>query len=539
MVVIGLCGGHDANWCIFKDGYLVGAFEKERFTRIRHDAGEIMELVDRSLLKHGISFDEVNIIATSEANFKGTDPGLCYINKSLYKEPDEWTEMIVDFHGRKIPCFAVPHHLCHASYAFYTSNSSDGTVITLDGGGDFYTENAYTSSSISTWKEGKLNYFERIGNSDLGSLWHIYSQVLFQNQFAAGKIMGLAGYGSDRLVDEISAYCLRPVRGTLCPTMSVKNCWPDEDMPLFNYVNNWKLNDAFDLAYAIQNVTLRAGTGIVKAAYELYPSKTLSLSGGVALNGYMNTAIAKMNLFKEVHVPPSVHDGGLSIGAAMFTINHILGLKSLKVTNNDLVFNGFDYSDTCCTDALEKAQLKYSVCESEEIIQQIAHHICDGKIVAWYEGKSEHGPRALGHRSFLADPRFADMKDRLNNTIKFREDFRPIAPVVLEADMKRCTQDINKSPFMMNIVKTTNQFMNDNPSGTHVDGTARVQSVNMDNSMGEIIQVMKETTGGYALLNTSFNSREPLVETPYQAVATFSKVPVDVLVLNKKFIVRR
>ena len=197
MIVLGICGGHDANWCVFKDGKLLGAFEKERFSRIRHDDGFIMDYVDDTLNKLGISHEEVSMIATSEANFKGTDPGLKYIDKKLYNEPDQWVEMQVDYHGRKIPCFAIPHHLCHAAYSYYASNENDCAVLTWDGGGDFYTTNAYTSTSISFWQNGRLKWLERIGNSDLGSLWHIYSKVIFHDPFAAGKLMGLAAKGSD------------------------------------------------------------------------------------------------------------------------------------------------------------------------------------------------------------------------------------------------------------------------------------------------------------------------------------------------------
>ena len=157
MVVLGICGGHDANWCVFKDGKLIGAFEKERFSRIRHDDGYIMDLVDETLAKLGIKPEEVSLIATSEANFRGTDTGLEYIHKNLYDEPDQWTDMQVSFYGRTIPCFAVPHHLCHAAYSYYTSNKEESAVLTWDGGGDFYTTNAYTSTSISYWKNKKLS----------------------------------------------------------------------------------------------------------------------------------------------------------------------------------------------------------------------------------------------------------------------------------------------------------------------------------------------------------------------------------------------
>lgn len=539
MVVLGICGGHDANWCIFKDGKLIGAFEKERFSRIRHDEGYVMDLVDKTLENLGISFDEVSLIATSEANFKGTDPGLHYINKRIYDEPDQWVDMQVEYHGRIIPCFAIPHHLCHAAYSYYASNEDESVVLTWDGGGDFYTTNAYTSTSISYWKNKKIQWFERVGNSDLGSLWHIYSKVIFQNPFAAGKLMGLAAVGNDSLVKAFSDYALRPVRGKLEPSFSIKNCWPDEDYPMFRDVNNWELSEAANIAYAVQDITIKAGIELANRAYSVSDSKTLCLGGGCALNGYLNTELSKKTSFEKIFVPPSVHDGGLSIGAVMFTMNNIMGLVTQNISEDELVFNGLDYSDDDCVHALREAGLEWRVLDSNEIHLYAADQLRNGKIVAWYEGKSEHGPRALGHRSFLADPRFPEMKDRLNNTVKFRESFRPIAPVVLESDMRRCSDDIERSPFMMHIVTTTEEFQRVNPSAIHIDGSARVQTVNDNNPMEKIIRCIKDWDGGYSILNTSFNCREPIVETPLDAVHTFLKVPVDVLCLNGKYCVER
>lgn len=539
MVVLGICGGHDANWCIFKDGKLLGAFEKERFTRKRHDDGYIMDLVDKSLDRLGIGYDEVSLIATSEANFKGTDPGLKYINKRIYDDPDQWVVMQVEYHGRILPCYAVPHHLCHAAYSFYTSNKTESVVLTWDGGGDFYTTNAYTSTSISYWKDKKLKWLERVGNCDMGSLWHIYSKVIFDNPFAAGKLMGLAAKGDESLVSVFREYAMRPVRGKLSPTLAIKNCWPDEDYPMFNNIRDWKLSKAANIAYAVQQLTIDTGIGLTNKAHEVSECNNLCLGGGCALNGYLNTEIVNRTPFKSVYIPPSVHDGGLSIGATMYILNDILDMPTRCVSEEDLMFNGMEYSDNECVKALNERNLKYSILSGEEIYKYIAEKISSGCIVAWYEGKSEHGPRALGHRSFLADPKIDGMKDRLNNTIKFRETFRPIAPVVLESDISLCTSEIKRSPFMMHIVSTKEIFRKENPSAVHIDGTARVQTVTLDNPMGKILWEMKKYNGGYTLLNTSFNCQEPIVETPDNAVDTYLKLPVDILCLNGKYIVEK
>ncbi|MDF2943102.1 MAG: carbamoyltransferase [Herbinix sp.] len=539
MLLLGVSGGHDANWCLFQDGKLIGAFEKERFSRNRHDSGYVMDLVQMSLKKQGFDLKDVEFIATSEHNHIGTEPGLELINQKCYTRPDEWVEQSVLLEGRKVPCISVPHHLCHASYAYYTSNHEDSAVLTWDGGGDFYTIDAYTSTSASLWKNGKLQWMERIGNCDIGSLWHIYSKVIFNNPFAAGKLMGLAALGQPDLLTSMSDYSIRPTRGILSNISGIKNCWPDEDLPPYNQVSGWEDKNAQNLAYAIQDITCTVGIDLADALYEISKVDHLALSGGVALNGYLNTEIVKRTKFRNVSVPPSVHDGGLSIGAAMFVLNHILGLKTETFTTNDLVFTGIEYQLSDYEEALNNDSIVYEKSNKEQNIKKAVDDITSGKIIAWYEGRSEHGPRALGHRSIIASPVFPDMKERLNNTIKFREPFRPIAPVVLEDDITFCTDDITTSPFMMFIVNTKEEFRKSCPSAIHIDGSARVQTVNRDNPMGLMLEELKHRGQIPVLLNTSFNVNSPIVETPFEAIDTFLRVPIDTLYLDNYVVKRR
>jgi carbamoyltransferase len=539
MIALGLSGGHDANWCIFKDGKMLGAFEKERFTRKRHASGYVMDLVDTSLKKLEISINDVNLIVTTEHNHKGTETGLEFIDKKTYTLPDEWVEGTAILFGRKVPYISIPHHLCHAAYSYYTSGEDESAVITWDGGGDFYTVDAYTSTSISLWKNRKLQWLERIGNCDIGSLWHIYSKVIFDNPFAAGKLMGLSALGTASLVSSMTSYCVRPTRGIISNVSGIKSCWPDEDFPPFNDVSGWEHEKSKDLAFAVQKITQEVGLNIANAAYEMTKVDNVALSGGVALNGYLNTVISKKSPFKKVSIPPSVHDGGLSIGAVMFALNHILDIKTEVISTNDLVFTGLNYSLDESETAIKDKGLIYEKLTREQCIKQVVDDITSGKIIAWFEGRSEHGPRALGHRSIIASPVFADMKDRLNSTIKFREEFRPIAPVVLESDITICTDDIRKSPFMMSIVETKDKFKKQCPSAVHLDGTARVQTVNTDNSMGLMLEELKRRGLPPVLLNTSFNVNTPIVETPKEAIETFLAVPIDCLYLNNFLVKKR
>lgn len=532
MLVVGLCGGHDANWCIFENGKLVGAYEKERFTRVRHDSGNIINLVEDSLIRLGYSLKEIDLIVTTNQTQDGMDSGLKLTNENIYKKIDDWVEQSAIIGNKRVPVISVPHHLSHAAYTYYTSNENEMAVLACDGGGDFYTVDAYTSTSISVWKKGKLEYIERIGNCDIGSLWYIYSQQIFKNGNAAGKLMGLSAKGTNSLVEELARYCKRPTRGALKGTYGIKNCWADEDLPLFNTYNDWNNQNTCDLAYAIEEITKEVGLDLANELYNKTNKSILGLSGGVALNGYMNTAISNYTNFSKVYIPPSVHDGGLSIGAVMFVLNHILSQKTVAISEHELVFTGFNYSRKECLEAIDRKQLKVEECGLEECIISAVDDIEQGKIIAWFEGRSEHGPRALGHRSIIAHPKFTEMKDRLNDTIKFREPFRPIAPVVREEDVSFCTRDITRSPFMMHIVNTKKEFREYCPSAVHIDGTARVQTVCDDNSMGLMINEIKRRDEIPVILNTSFNVNSPIVEKPIEAVETFMKVPIDTLYMN-------
>ena len=536
MLVLGICGGHDANWCIFYNGKMLGAFEKERFSKIRHDTGYVLDLAEKTLNSFGFSFDDVNLVVTSEYNHKGTEPGLNFVSSKRYEKPNDWIENATIIKNRKIPVFSIPHHLCHAAYSYYLSGKNESAVLTLDGGGDLFTIDAYTSSSVSYWKDGKLSWLERIDNSDIGSLWHIYSKVIFGNIHAAGKLMGLSAWGENALVDDVRKYFVRPTRGLLNNVWSVKNCWPDEDFPPFCNVNDWTMKEAKDLAFAIQKITTEAGVQLSKKIKSVTKTNFLALSGGVALNGYMNTSILNQGIYEDVFVPPSVHDGGLSIGAVLFVLNHILGIKTERHSENDIVFTGMNYNNDICIQDLKKHHVSYKIIDKNKKITQVANELKQGKIIAYYESKSEHGPRALGHRSILASPVDPNMCKRLNSTIKFREPFRPIAPVVLESDVSYCTNDIKRSPFMMYIVNTTETFQNSCPSGVHVDGSARLQTVNKDNPMGLILDELKNLDHPPALLNTSFNVCTPIVETPEDAIQTFLKVPIDSLYLEDLYI---
>lgn len=538
MIVLGISGGHDAGWCVVKNGEILGAFEKERFTKKRHDSGEVVSLISLSLKKLGMTINDINLIATSKPVHKNTDSGLLKLSGDDYKQPDEWTTQIVEIFNKVLPCISVAHHLSHAAYAYYTSPFHQGktAAITWDGGGDFYTEDAYSSTTISSWNNGRLEWLKRIDNSDFGSLWFTYSRAIFGDGNMAGKLMGLAAYGSDTLLEAFRDRFLAPVSGILEGARTVKNCWPDYlDPPFLPKNPDWKDKLVQDVAFAIQKITEEAGMSLIEKFASVVENENLVLGGGVTLNGYLNTMIKQSNLFKNVFIPPSVHDGGICVGAALFATHHVFNIpKSTDVNKGmDLAYLGHLYSTNEIKETIHNFKhLNPQKVDKETAIMKAIESLQNGKVVSWYEGRSEHGPRALGNRSILALPHSKNMKDFLNNKIKFREEFRPIAPVVLEEEASLFFEMDWASPYMMYIVKAYQKWKDLIPSGLHIDDTSRVQTVTQDISLGKIVAGIRDKTGIGCVLNTSFNIKTPIVETPADAIEAFMQVPIDALYLD-------
>lgn len=533
MIVLGVSGGHDANWCVVRDGEVLGAFEKERFTGVRHDGGEVTGLIPATLGYLGLSIADIDVIATSEPVHRGKDPGTRRLAGAKYRSPGEWTHQVVECFGRILPAVSVPHHLSHAAYARYASTEPATTVITWDGGGDFYTEDAYCSTSVSRWEGQKLQWLRRLRNSDLGSLWFTYARAIFGDGNHSGKLMGLAGLGSDRLTDTMRDLFIRPLMPPFEGGVTVKDCWPDYDAPpLIKGPLHWSEPQAADIAYAVQAITTEACLSIGARAAQTAGGDALALSGGVALNGYANTALRTSGLFGRVFVPPAVNDGGIALGAALFATHHVLELPWRAGSQPTWAFLGMGWSEQDAADSLRETAFAWRPVEQQEAEHLAAVAVADRKIVAWFQGRAEHGPRALGNRSILALPADSAMKDRVNATVKFREPFRPLAPVVPERAASRYFGLASPSPWMMHIVPARDLCASAAPGAVHADGTARVQTVDSATPLGRITEEVGELTGTPIVLNTSLNVRTPIVNAPAEAVAAFAATPMDVLFLD-------
>ncbi len=534
-VILGLSGGHDANWCVVDGSGIIGAFEKERFTRKRHDAGNVVQLAHESLTRLGISRCNIDLIATSEPVKKGAEAGIKLLGGQKYRYPDRWEHQVVDVFDRIYPCISVPHHLSHAAYGYYTSPFSNCVIVSIDGGGDFYTEEAYTSAAVSVWRGGKLNYFVPVPNLDYGSLWHTYALALFGDGNHAGKLMGLAAYGDDRLVQPFWDRFTAPATGLFAGARLVKSCWPDHfDPPFLKGADGWHSPQSKAIARAVQDVTTASALDFLQHVRTNTGEANLVLTGGVALNGYMNAAVALSGMFDSVHVPPAVHDGGISLGAALFSANHVLG-GTVRAGDLDLGCIGHTYDTTGA--GLELPDYARRV-PNEDGAQLVARKLAEGGILGVFSGRSEHGPRALGNRSILASASLPGIRDRLNGHIKRRESFRPLGPIMLDADAPTYFPDCPSSPYMMFIHKGNEKFQSEAPQAAHVDGTARLQTVSDRRFVAQVLEAYKQIGAGNVLINTSLNIGTPIAETPQDAVSAYEKGSLDALWLDGWWIER-
>jgi len=387
--------------------------------------------------------------------------------------------------------YYIDHHQSHAVYALLSSGYTDSDVLAIDGQG-------CTFSCI--FVDVHFNIVDLSDKLTIGSLWNMLSQHTGMGYLGAGKLMGLAGYGkfNENFGDIINQYIT------------------DKRVS----AENWNIIDTIpteDVAFTLQKVTTSLVTHVVGS---LKTSSNLCISGGVAYNGYLIEEFTKM--YENVFVPPAPGDEGQALGTYMhadYVLNGNIHIPTVYAgEEHDIdtaIFEGLSWKDK----------------QFDEIATELAQAIANGKIVGWYQGKSESGNRALGNRSILADPRNPNIKDIINSTIKLREDFRPFAPSVLEEYYTEYFDTNQPSPYMSRIMPVVSDKI---PGVTHVDGTARIQTVTKESNerYHKLISEFYKITGIPMLLNTSFNCQEPIVETPQDAVTTFKKCGLDILVIN-------
>ena len=463
--------------------------QMERYTRFKHNLKRKDGKLDTN--NYDLNNEFVNEYfkkIDGVVAFSYTIGGIRMIKEILDKE-------FLDFVPKKLYDFVFKddiyycdHHQSHAVYAFINSGFEFSDILAIDGIGAKF-------RCIFVDKDENIKDLSK--ELPLGWLWNQMSKLTGFGSLGASKLMGLVGYGS------FNQYYYDVFETIVSGDIREKN------YDIHKLINIAKYGRE-DLAFTLQKFTLD------KIKEHIYPLKTcenLCIAGGVAYNGYMNEEFTKH--YENVYVPPAVGDEGQAIGVyqhANVNINNIVHI-SKTFGGQEYDFPGFIFAD----------------------YEKIAKEIANGKIVGWFQDKSESGNRALGNRSILADPRRKDIKDIINKTIKMREDFRPFAPAVLEDHYKDYFDTNSPSPYMSRICKVKSDKV---PGITHIDGTARIQTVNrkFNQKFYDIINAFYKETGVPMLLNTSFNCQEPIVETPAQALDTFKKTALDILVINDKVI---
>jgi len=557
MNILGLNAFHgDASAAVLRDGQLVAALEEERLNRIKHWAG--LPLLAAKACLEGAQPDHIAISRNPKAHLKDK-----LVRAAL--RPHRWlnltsravnsmriaqvgevlaAEGIVSQQTRQV--HFVEHHRAHLASAFFPSPFDEAAIISIDGFGDF--------SSVM-WGFGKGNYIEVRGSvsfpHSLGIFYTAFTQFLgFPKYGDEYKMMGLSAYGEPRFAEQVRRVvrterdqCRLNLDYFTHHNKGVEMTWYGGE-PVLGRVFSHRMTEEFgdpraarsvirqkdmDLAASVQRVLEENYFALLNFVQKQTGATALCLAGGVALNCVANGMIFERTNFRDVYVQPAAHDAGTSIGAALYVQHQELKLPRCFEMRH--VYYGPEYSDSEILRDLEAAGCKYQQLAEEDLIASTVEAIAQGKIIGWFQGRMEFGPRALGNRSILADPRRKDMKEILNSRIKYREPFRPFCPSILSERVGEYFETDYPSPFMVMAYKIKPTQRERIPAVTHGDGTGRLQTVEREVNprYWELIHKFEEVTGVPVLLNTSFNENEPIVQTPAQAIDCFLRTRMDVL----------
>lgn len=550
--ILGTGLSHDCSTCLLKDGKIIVAIEKERLTRIKHDGGNDFATVQYCLDAAGITLNDLSLVVQS-ANFE----------KDI--KPESYSGMRYFPAGLDIPFITISHHLAHAYSAIGTSPFNESNVLIIDGCGSPYDQcdditgavchvpktnlliaekdSFYRYSSdemtplIKDFSEFNLPETGKISlpttQHSIGGLYSIFSNYVFGNMDDAGKLMGLAPYG-DRGKHNQPLFNLTDgrvfVNEEAFSVLSQPSSGYDDFKARFSYFA--------DMAAWAQKEVEEAIIYTIKSRQEYNNHPNLCYAGGVALNAVANARILREQLVQNLYIQPAAADNGLAVGCAYY--GWLAVLKREKQQHDGGTYFGKTYTDFNVLDDLQMFKSKFPSinlkCEKpDDLAAATALYLADGKIIAWYQDGAEFGPRALGNRSILADPRLPEVQAFINREIKFREDFRPFAPSVPEEDVHLYFKHGYKSPYMILVDEVLEPYRNLLPGITHADNSARVQTVTqkMNPKYYALLQAFKQQTGISVLLNTSFNKRGmPIVETPYEAISLFNETAIDVLAVN-------
>jgi carbamoyltransferase len=591
MNILGIsCYYHDAAAALLRDGQLVAAAEEERFSRKKHDYDFPQTAIDFCLETGGIQGGDVDYVAFFEKPFRKFDRILMTALQTYPKSYKVFRESMITWMIDKLwvatkisSQLGIPkdrilfceHHMSHAASAFLCSPFEESAILTVDGVGEWVT---------GTWGVGKGNQIElrkqMMFPHSLGLLYSTFTAFLgFEVNEGEYKVMGMAPYGKPRYVDKVWKLIRQDADGSFsldmdyfCFHRSTDKTFNGRFTQLFgeprppkmlffteesgfptyfgdppsNFNELCKMNQHYaDIAASIQRVTEEVLLGMARAIKKETGQKRLCIAGGVGLNSVANSRILRETGFEELFVQPSAGDGGGALGAALWADNMLLG--NPRRFRMDHAYWGKAYGPGEVRDFLDQNHIPYQYIEDDDRLLDITvDRLQNGKVIGWFQDRFEWGPRALGNRSIIADPRNPHMKDIVNTKIKFREPYRPFAPSVLAEcaekyfDLPRATQHY-PARYMLYVVPVRECQQSSLPAITHVDGTGRLQTVFRDTNPRYygLIERFAQATGMPAVMNTSFNLKgEPVVNTPANAFNTYTKSEMDMLVLGN-FIVEK
>jgi carbamoyltransferase len=573
MKILGLNSYHgDSSACLVIDGKLIAAVAEERFKREKHWSGLPLDSINYCLKEANISIDDVDYIAINrnpKANFlKKLIWTLIHQPSSrLIKNRAENLKKILTIKenvlshfqskNNSIKTFYIEHHLAHTASTFFVSPFEESAILTIDGFGDF------VSTLLAYGKGNKIYPIKRIFfPHSLGLFYLTITQFLgFWNYGDEYKVMGLAAYGKPIYLDKFkkivklnkdgsgfqldTSYFLHISKGATSTWFNQKpvidRMFSDKFIKEFGEPRepNTEITQRdMDLAASLQALTEEIYFALLNYLYKVTKSQNICLAGGVALNSSANGKIFEKTPFKEIFIQPAASDDGGAIGAAFYLWNHILNQKRSFIMEH--VYWGPKYSENEIELVLKKSNLNYVKLKDEELLPKVAKDIADGKIVGWFHGRMEFGPRALGNRSIVVDPRRKEMKDILNERIKRREWFRPFAPSILEEEVDKWFEINYPEPFMIKTYKWKEEKRHLVPAVVHEDGTGRLQTVSKKTNprYWQLIKEFQNLTGIPVVLNTSFNENEPIVNKPEEAIDCFLRTKMDVLVLENFYVSR-
>jgi len=591
MYILGIsCFYHDAAAALIKDGMLIAAAEEERFTRVKHDFDFPENAINFCLDYAGISRKDLAYVVFYEKPFHKFERILMTTLQNFPKSWKVFREAMLTWLGDKLWVKSIikdkvgiedkkilfgEHHLSHAASAFYPSPFKEAAILTVDGVGEWTTATMGTGrgTDIKLLKEIKFPH-------SLGLLYSAFTAFLgFKVNNGEYKVMGMSPYGKPRYIDKIY--------DNLINVASDGSFWLNMDYFTYHYSDERTFNSKFetlfgkprppevnfftsntrfpsyfgekpsnykelcrenehyaDIAASIQRVTEEILLKLVNSLYEETGMKNLCIAGGVGLNSKANGRILREGPFEELFIQPAAGDGGGALGAALHVYHGLMGKPRSFILEH--AYWGKKYSESEIKEFLDSNNISYEYfSDDDKLKDRIVDDLVDGKVVGWFQGRFEWGPRALGNRSILADPRSEEMKDLVNIKIKFREPFRPFAPVILEEKTSDFFQGDNiakqfTARYMLLVMPLKESKAETIKAVNHM-GTGRLQTIREEWNPRyyQIVKKFGEATGVPVLLNTSFNLRgEPIVNTPENAYNTFSKSGIDVLVLEN-FMIRK